>query len=797
MHARSKPAGRSARTAAFLLVALAACGGGASTPTAIDTTILSGPRDPFYADEDAVFTFESNIAGAEFEARIDAAGPWFFVQSPYVLGHWTDGNHRFEVRSVAPGGERDATPAVHLWLVRPVPDRLFPDLRVVFPPPACATDADTIAVRGTAGDDSGVVGVRVNGVEAVSTDGFATWTAEVPVPIGETHLTIEARDGAGNISVDRMFPLVRRLGPWMVGPLGPVYDAGHDRLLVADEGRDAILAVDPDSRRRTLLTDLSGSTAAVTLFARQPLAIDAEAGRLLVLARAGTITAVDLDSGAAEVLFPGTTTRDWGFGIPYGITYDAHDDRIFVSDLRRNAVHEVRLSTGDYRLVSVDPDGSGDTTDLVWDAPRGRILLGDQTHSQVLAVDPVTGARAPLPDHAIYAASLERDAVHDRVLVTGTGTEIEIYDFSPPGWRSVRLRGALLTWNLYGGVAPDPDGKRAWYSDPVVNTVFPVDLETEGDNIVPATDDALGTGPLLGGYESTGASAMAWDPRRDRMVLAHFVAYGSVQFPLLQTVDRATGNRAILSSSHMHYLMDVTELPPRGAGPDFEYVTQLAVDPNRDRYLALDGWGAALFAVDPESGDRTVLAREPEGGAPRWGEMAVDAGHDRVLVEVDGTRFLWVDLKNGAQVDAAFVPPTIQGAQGLANIAFVPGTDRLYGRAGGSQPTAFEFDPATGTATPVGPVASQVRDLLVTPSGNRILTLEDSGVYALDVATGARSRLSDPDGRLGEFPALPQRFCRDDWRGVLHFVTAGGVESLRGVFTFDPETGACVLVSRE
>ena len=52
---------------------------------------------------------------------------------------------------------------------------------VEFPPPVSYTDADTISVRGTAFAAVGVGGLTVDGVAATSTDGFATWSAEIPV----------------------------------------------------------------------------------------------------------------------------------------------------------------------------------------------------------------------------------------------------------------------------------------------------------------------------------------------------------------------------------------------------------------------------------------------------------------------------------------------------------------------------------------------------------------------------------------------------------------------------------------
>ncbi len=52
-----------------------------------------------------------------------------------------------------------------------------------------------IVVRGTAADtENPVTAVRINGVDAVSSDGYATWTATVPLTAGENTLVLELED---------------------------------------------------------------------------------------------------------------------------------------------------------------------------------------------------------------------------------------------------------------------------------------------------------------------------------------------------------------------------------------------------------------------------------------------------------------------------------------------------------------------------------------------------------------------------------------------------------------------------
>jgi hypothetical protein len=95
-----------------------------------------------------------------------------------------------------PGGG-DPTPNPNPNPTEP-PDTQPPTAQLVFPPPAAFTQADVVVVRGTAGDNRAVSSVKVNGVEATSTDGFHLWSARVPLATGNNTLNIVAADAAGN-----------------------------------------------------------------------------------------------------------------------------------------------------------------------------------------------------------------------------------------------------------------------------------------------------------------------------------------------------------------------------------------------------------------------------------------------------------------------------------------------------------------------------------------------------------------------------------------------------------------------
>lgn len=75
-----------------------------------------------------------------------------------------------------------------------------PTAQIQFPPPQSLTEADSITVRGTASDPEGaeITVVRINGIDATTTDEFATWSVDVPLTPGTNMLTVETGDIAQN-----------------------------------------------------------------------------------------------------------------------------------------------------------------------------------------------------------------------------------------------------------------------------------------------------------------------------------------------------------------------------------------------------------------------------------------------------------------------------------------------------------------------------------------------------------------------------------------------------------------------
>jgi DNA-binding beta-propeller fold protein YncE len=91
-------------------------------------------------------------------------------------------------------------------------------------------------------------------------------------------------------------------------------------------------------------------------------------------------------------------------------------------------------------------------------------------------------------------------------------------------------------------------------------------------------------------------------------------------------VDPATGDRSVLSSAGV------------GSGPDFTAPSGVTVDPAESILYVTDGTVDAVFAVDPASGNRSIVSSNGVGAGPELGnpgEIVFDAA-DGSLIVADG-----------------------------------------------------------------------------------------------------------------------------------------------------------------
>jgi Concanavalin A-like lectin/glucanases superfamily len=153
-----------------------------------ETTLDQAP-ELFSRFGQATFRFSSSDAGATFECRIDHETPQPCL-SPYART-LADGPHSFSVRAADVAGNRDDTPAEHVWTI----DTVAPDTLLTAGPPAA--DNSVLAQFAFHADEPNV------GYDcALDNAGYLPCTSGAsfgPVADGVHAFAVRARDRAGNL----------------------------------------------------------------------------------------------------------------------------------------------------------------------------------------------------------------------------------------------------------------------------------------------------------------------------------------------------------------------------------------------------------------------------------------------------------------------------------------------------------------------------------------------------------------------------------------------------------------------
>ncbi|MBZ4420071.1 Ig-like domain-containing protein [Myxococcus sp. RHSTA-1-4] len=162
----------------------------------VSTFIESGPPS-ITNTSTAAFQFASNKSGVTFRCRLDSGSEAVCPASHSVTV--ADGSHRLEVVAVDGAGNRDATPAVSIWVV----DTVIPVAPVITVPATNGTRSitSTPTIQGTAEANATItVMLGVVAQPATSADGSGNWSFTfAPLADGAYSVTATARDAAGNV----------------------------------------------------------------------------------------------------------------------------------------------------------------------------------------------------------------------------------------------------------------------------------------------------------------------------------------------------------------------------------------------------------------------------------------------------------------------------------------------------------------------------------------------------------------------------------------------------------------------
>ena len=687
--------------------------------------------------------------------------------------------------------------------IPPTNDSTPPTAAIRFPIGGMMTDADTIHVSGTASDISGVASVRVNGAAATSTDGFATWTAAVPLHRGTNVLEVTAADVFNNTDAHAASVSIEDPGTFLLGVVDVASDVPHNRVLAADTLHDAILSVDLTDGTREVLTGMGVGTGP-NMADPERLATDLPHGRVIVLdAQAQSLFAVGLVTGNRVLLSGPSFGGGPALQSAHGLALDSGRGQALVGALNSGGsgtteLIAVTLAGGDRALFSGGGTGTGPDfagiVDTTMDVAHDRILVLDAGSVNLFAVDPVTG---------------------DRTIVSGPSVGAGPVFVSP-----VKL-------------AVDSIGNRAYVEDPGLGAILVVDLASGSRTIV--SDANHGDGPALRGF-----TGIALNPSAG---VAYHAAADEVTSVLL-----VGGDRTSISSN------------ARGGGTAFELPDEILLDQPAGRLLVKDvrdgGHAQNLVAVGLTTGARIVLSNasinptdfhtqgfafDPShlsiwGAAPamgltrqvlavynlftnriRVGETVSAPPEVSVDMEISPAGRLFVLSSDGIRArpigGGSHLAPVSDGSHGTGLLfsehvqreVYDSAHDRLLVTDAGPSPALFSVDSVTGDRTILsgysvgnGPAFVAPLGVGLDASSGRVIVL-DSGLVsmvAVDPATGDRAIVaSGGSAAVGTGPLYqdPRDLVVDPIRKIAF--TANG-QSMNGILIVDLVSGDRLLLSR-
>lgn len=713
-----------------------------------------------------------------------------------------------------PDGDADGGPAPD----GPETDFEGPAAVVVFPPPASVTNAETITIRGTAGDATSVSAVTVNGTPATSTDGFATWTAEVSLGEGENDVVVATEDSLGNRAEEAARVRLVRAVDIAPSASAVTWDRVNNQAVVLDANTKSIFTVDPATRKRSLLSD--GNTGAPALQTPIALGWDVDNARILVVDRGPeaeegvepqpAIIAVDPVSGARSVLSDAGRGSGPPLTSPTGVTWDEENGRALVLDgplfnqvlvaIDESGAREVVADLGPAIIVGVA---------LTWDEDLDRALVLDGFGKALHAVDVRNGSTALVSGPGDGGANefslpvaVTWDPVHKEAIVTDLGLDALLAVNVQTGTRAILVSPSVGT-----GAVPRSPVSATW--DYAANRILVVDSElgavlavsADSGNAVVLSTAYHGAGPAL-----RTATALSWDPENNRALLADATLRG------VMAIDPATGDRTVLSA------------PSVGSGNQLVAPVALTWDESMSRVLVVDASPGVLVAIDPTTGQRIVLSDgtdgvQPDLPAPR--AVAWDTYNKRAVV-VNEQELVAIEIETGRRSIASRQGilgdgPGFMAPRAVAVWTSEPGNDVVF-VADSAQSALFYVDididtettgdravlsdPSTGS----GPNFERPISVAWDPAREQALVIDADlkALIGVDVVTGNRTIISSAELRNEQGDVVQEQVGKGPgmlapsavvWDPTSTRALVLDTE-LRAVLAVDPVTGERVILAR-
>ncbi len=737
---------------ALMVMSLIACGGGGGRERGVSAPDLDSVPDRFVfvAKSDVALDtlIESNsisVTGIDTATAVSVSGGEYSIDgSNYTNAAGTVSNGQTVTLRQVSSIDFDTATTTSLNIGGVSADFIVttrrnsaPTAKILFPPAVSSTNASSIVIRGTATDleDDNITALRVNGIDAVSVDNFATWSATVPLSPGGNTLNVETGDAAGSGDLAAASVVIES-GFFLSTPQSIAFDNVNNRILVLDDTLDALIAVDPMTGQGRVVSDANTGTgiqmtnASVFVLdvangraivgdgtdrgelAGILLSIDLETGdRTLVsgrgvgigprffsldsvvydmpndrvLALAHSLFEVSLSTGDRSIISNDSTGNGPAFMAPSALSYDEVNNRVFVADTDR--IIEVDLSTGDRTIISGDGIGAGDSFSfpqgMAYDGTNNRVYIVDRVAKALLAVDLATGDRSivsdantGLGDPYDFITAISLDLANNRAIILDKSRGLFAADLTTGDRSTLKSNsvGSGIYFDLPLSVTFDGVNQRAYVSD-FSGDIFAVDLDSGNRRVV------------FSSGKNGSIESLAYDNDRVFFVWAG----GSGGRSVLSEVNVSTGEGRLISG-------DTT-----GDGLPFFVLGSVDYDAVNHRAFAVDQFLDAMLSIDIASGNRGIVSSADMGVGPNLSNLtsvAFDGANNRALV-TDKDNLMSINISSG---DRAIISDASIGA---------------------------------------GPVFHSPSSSTLDEVNNRVLIVAKEGIFAVDLSTGNRAIISN------------------------------------------------------
>ena len=710
-------------------------------------------------------TVESNeitVAGINSPSPISVTGGEFAINGATFtnVDSVVSNGQRVVVRQVSANNPNTTTDVAltiggvsSTFSVTTLMDTTPPIATITFPPPQSLTEGSSIIVRGTASDDfNDISRIRVNGIDAMTSDNFATWSVTVALNPGVNVLQVETTDSELNQNAIADEASIIS-SPVIVSPKA---------ISVSAANNDAILLDQNDENSSLSLIDLSTGSLKLISGRRFPntdtpfldpidVVVDEDNDRAFVLDGLAII-AVDLNSGM-RTLFSGNVvpgSSGDSFVNPEGMVLDSSKDRILVIDSGVNGVIAVDLSTRDRELFSgsnVPTNNNNFNTPLAIALDtannRNRALVLDAGGSfRIIAVDLDTGERSTFFSTALSfrpAIDIVVDPVRDELLVLDEG-----FSSTDRGIYKISLTSAQRTFFTPNDVLLiEPTGfdidtahGRILVTDQFREGVVAVDLSTAETskylNTRTPTDNNILRSPTGLTLTNTNRLAVVQLGRTDIMSVSTIngarncfsncppiINDGPSLVSPQKIATSISDNNAYVTDSGLDAVVAINltnrsrSIVSDNATPnseiDFDSPEGIAIDEINSFAYVIDNFFNALISVDLDNGQRTIVSDDDTPGN---------------LVDFFNPTNISLDLNN----NTAFVVDV--GLPAIFSVNLGTGVRSIL--SDNTTP-----DNTNAFITPEG--------LVFDSSQNRLLIVDQvlDALLAVDIATGARTIISD------------------------------------------------------